>query len=87
VDAYTKEIHKTLQLMTNQLGTALQSAWMIRRLEELAATESSPECSIIACLRRNFPDQSAPSSVLRNETSIILYDVDHFKAVDGSMVS
>ena len=34
--AYGEEVRTTLQVMTNQLGVALQNASMVKRLKEMA---------------------------------------------------
>jgi two-component system cell cycle response regulator len=83
-DAYTREIRTTLQVMTNQLGTALQNAQMVRRLEELATIDGLTGLPNHRVFQEELSRQLALSNRFQNETSIILCDVDHFKSVNDT---
>lgn len=82
--AFTKEIRTTLQVMTNQLGTALQNARMVRRLEELATTDGLTGLPNHRVFQEELSRQLAQSKRFQNETSIILCDVDRFKGVNDT---
>ena len=83
-DVYTREIRTTLQVMTNQLGTALQNAQMVRRLEELATIDGLTGLPNHRVFQEELSRQLAQSNRFQNETSIILCDVDHFKGVNDT---
>ncbi len=82
--AYTKEIRTTLQVMTNQLGIALQNAQMVRRLEELATIDGLTGLPNHRVFQEELSRQLAQSNRFQNETSIILCDVDRFKGVNDT---
>ncbi len=83
-DAYVKEIRTTLQVMTNHLGIALQNAQMVRRLEELATIDGLTGLPNHRVFQEELSRQLAHSNRFQNETSIILCDLDHFKAVNDT---
>lgn len=83
-DAYTKEIRTTLQVMTNHLGIALQNAQMVRRLEALATIDGLTGLPNHRVFQEELSRQLAQSNRFQNETSVILCDVDHFKAVNDT---
>jgi two-component system cell cycle response regulator len=82
--AFTKVIRTTLQVMTNQLGTVLQNARMVRRLEELATTDGLTGLPNHRIFQEELSRQLALSKRFQNETSIILCDVDRFKGVNDT---
>ncbi len=83
-DAYTKEIRTTLQVMTNHLGISLKNARMVRRLEELATIDGLTGLPNHRVFQEELSRQLAQSKRFQKETSIILCDLDHFKAVNDT---
>jgi diguanylate cyclase (GGDEF)-like protein len=82
--AYDEEVRTTLQVMTNQLGTALQNARMVRRLEELATTDGLTGLPNHRVFQEELDRQLATAVRFNKEMSVILCDVDHFKKVNDT---
>jgi diguanylate cyclase (GGDEF)-like protein len=82
--AYPEDVRTMLQVMINQLGTALQNARMVRRLEELATTDGLTNLPNHRVFQEELDRQLAHSLRFNTETSIILCDVDKFKNVNDT---
>ncbi|MCK9462497.1 MAG: GGDEF domain-containing protein [Proteobacteria bacterium] len=82
--AYPDDVRTMLQVMINQLGTALQNARMVRRLEELATTDGLTGLPNHRVFQEELDRQLAHSLRFSTETSLILCDVDKFKAVNDT---
>jgi two-component system, cell cycle response regulator len=82
--AYPEDVRTMLQVMINQLGTALQNARMVRRLEELATTDGLTGLPNHRVFQEELDRQLAHSNRFSTETSIILCDVDKFKNVNDT---
>lgn len=82
--AFTTEIRTTLQVMINQLGTSLQNAEMVRRLEDLATTDGLTSLPNHRMFQEELTRQLAQSNRFGSETSIILCDLDKFKNVNDT---
>jgi diguanylate cyclase (GGDEF)-like protein len=82
--AYGEEVRTSLQVMTNQLGTALLNARMVHRLEELATTDGLTGLPNHRVFQEELDRQLAAATRFNNEMSIILCDVDHFKKVNDN---
>ncbi|MCP4675669.1 MAG: diguanylate cyclase [Deltaproteobacteria bacterium] len=80
--AYGEDVRTTLQVMINQLGTALQNARMVKRLEEMATTDALTSLANRRVFFEELEKKFASASRFRKELSIILCDVDHFKGVN-----
>jgi diguanylate cyclase (GGDEF)-like protein len=80
--AFGEEIRTTLQVMTNQLGTSLQNARMVRRLEELATTDGLTGLPNRRILQEELEKKLASAIRFESELSVILCDVDKFKRVN-----
>jgi two-component system, cell cycle response regulator len=82
--AYGEAIRTTMQVMTNQLGIALQNARMVRRLEELATTDGLTGLPNHRVFQEELDRQLAAANRFGNQVSIVLGDVDKFKSVNDT---
>ncbi|MBW2459833.1 MAG: GGDEF domain-containing protein, partial [Deltaproteobacteria bacterium] len=82
--AYGEEVRTTLQVMTNQLGTALANARMVKRLEELATTDGLTGLANHRVFQEELDKKFASASRFRKELSVILCDLDKFKDVNDT---
>ena len=82
--AYGEDVRTTLQVMINQLGTSLQNAKMVRRLEEMATTDGLTGLPNHRVFQDELSRQIAQANRFNTETSIILCDVDKFKNVNDT---
>ncbi len=82
--AYTDNIRTTIQVMINQLGTALQNAMMVKHLEEMATTDGLTSLPNRRIFQEELNRQTAQSTRFNTETSVILCDVDKFKNVNDT---
>jgi two-component system cell cycle response regulator len=82
--AYPEDVRTMLQVMINQLGTALQNARMVRRLEELATTDGLTGLPNHRVFQEELDRQLAHSLRFNTDTSIIMCDVDKFKTVNDA---
>ncbi|MDJ0766133.1 MAG: sensor domain-containing diguanylate cyclase [Myxococcota bacterium] len=81
---YNEEVRTTLQVMTNQLATALQNARMVRRLEELATTDGLTGLSNHRVFQEELEKKLASATRFNKELSVILCDLDKFKSVNDT---
>jgi two-component system, cell cycle response regulator len=82
--AYPEDVRTVLQVVINQIGTALQNARMVGRLEELATTDGLTGLPNHRVFQEELERQLAHSQRFNTETSIILCDVDKFKNVNDT---
>ncbi len=82
--AYGEDVRTTLQVMTNQLGTALQNARMVKRLEEMATTDGLTGLANHRVFQEELEKKLASANRFHKELSVILCDVDKFKAVNDT---
>ncbi|MCP4605082.1 MAG: diguanylate cyclase [Proteobacteria bacterium] len=80
--AYGEEVRTTLQVMTNQLGTALQNARMVKRLEEMATTDGLTNLANHRVFQEELDKKIASANRFHKELSVVLCDVDKFKDVN-----
>lgn len=82
--AYGEDVRTTLQVMINQLGTSLQNAKMVRRLEEMATTDGLTGLPNHRVFQDELSRQIAQATRFNTETTVILCDVDKFKNVNDT---
>jgi diguanylate cyclase (GGDEF)-like protein len=82
--AYGEDVRTTLQVMTHQLGTALQNARMVKRLEELATTDGLTGLPNHRVFQEELDKKLASAIRFNKELSVILCDVDKFKNVNDT---
>ena len=82
--AYGEAIRTTMQVMTNQLGTALKNAQMVRRLEEMATTDGLTGLANHRVFQEELDRQIAAANRFGNQVSVILSDLDRFKSVNDT---
>ena len=82
--AYPEDVRTVLQVVINQIGTALQNARMVGRLEELATTDGLTGLPNHRVFQEELERQIAHSLRFNTETSVILCDVDKFKNVNDT---
>jgi diguanylate cyclase (GGDEF)-like protein len=82
--AYNEAIRTTMQVMTNQLGSALKNAQMVRRLEELATTDGLTGLANHRMFQEELDRQLAVANRFGQGLSLILCDVDKFKNVNDT---
>jgi diguanylate cyclase (GGDEF)-like protein len=82
--AYGEDVRTTLQVLTNQLGTALLNAQMVERLEQLATTDGLTGLPNHRVFQEELDRQLAAATRFNNEMSVLLCDVDHFKQVNDT---
>ncbi len=82
--AYGEAIRTTMQVMTNQLGSALKNAQMVRRLEELATTDGLTGLANHRVFQEELDRQLAVANRFGQTLSMILCDVDKFKGVNDT---
>ncbi|MDD5308598.1 MAG: diguanylate cyclase [Deltaproteobacteria bacterium] len=82
--AYGDEVRTTLQVMTNQLGTALLNARMVRRLEEMATTDGLTGLPNHRVFQVEMDRKMASAIRFNKELTVILGDVDKFKGVNDT---
>jgi two-component system cell cycle response regulator len=80
--AYGEEVRTLLQVMTNQLGAVLHNARMVKRLEEMAATDGLTGLANHRVFQEDLDKKLASANRFRKELSLILCDVDKFKGVN-----
>jgi two-component system cell cycle response regulator len=82
--AFGTAVRETLQVLANQLAVAMANARAVRQLEEMATTDG-----LTGCLnKRAFLDQMEQKLMAAQrfgrKLSIIVTDLDHFKAVNDT---
>lgn len=82
--AYGEEVRTTLQVMVNQLGTTMQNARMVQRLEQLATTDGLTGLANRRVFTDEIEKQLASASRFGRELSLIACDIDKFKAVNDT---
>jgi diguanylate cyclase (GGDEF)-like protein len=83
-DAFGGAVRPTLQVLANQLAVSLANAESVRRLEELATTDG-----LTGCLnKRTFLDELdrriKAAERFGRKLSLVVTDIDHFKAVNDT---
>lgn len=82
--AYNEAIRTTMQVMTNQLASALKNAQMVRRLEALATTDGLTGLANHRVFQEELDRQLAVANRFNQSLSVILCDVDKFKGVNDT---
>jgi two-component system cell cycle response regulator len=83
-EAFGGAVRPTLQVLANQLAVSLANAESVRRLEELATTDG-----LTGCLnKRTFLDELdrriKAAERFGRRLSLVVTDIDHFKAVNDT---
>ena len=83
-EAFGGAVRPTLQVLANQLAVSLANAESVRRLEELATTDG-----LTGCLnKRTFLDELErrikAAERFGRRLSLVVTDIDHFKAVNDT---
>jgi diguanylate cyclase (GGDEF)-like protein len=82
--AFSDAVRTTLQVMLNQLGTSLQNAKMVHKLETMATTDGLTGLPNHRAFQDELSRQLAHATRLRTPVSVILCDVDKFKGVNDT---
>ncbi len=81
---FDEEIRTTLQVMVNQLGTALKNAQMYQELEDLATTDGLTGLPNHRVFQEELSRRIASAMRNRSTLSLIFCDVDKFKGVNDT---
>ncbi|MCU0661965.1 MAG: diguanylate cyclase [Myxococcota bacterium] len=83
-NTYGDEVRTTLQVMVNQLGTTMQNAKMVQRLEQLATIDGLTGLANRRVFGEEIEKQLASASRFGREMSLVVCDIDKFKAVNDT---
>jgi diguanylate cyclase (GGDEF)-like protein len=82
--AYGDDVRTTLQVMVNQLGTTMQNARMVRRLEQLATIDALTGLANRRVFSEEIEKQLASASRFGRDLSLVVCDIDKFKLVNDT---
>jgi diguanylate cyclase (GGDEF)-like protein len=83
-DAFGSSVRPALQVLANQLAVALANAASVRRLEELATTDGLTGCFNKRYFMEELERRLVSSGRFNRSLSLIITDIDHFKAVNDT---
>lgn len=83
-DAFGAEVRPALQLLANQLAVALSNAASVARLEELATTDGLTGCFNKRYFHEQLKERLQAAQRFGRKLSLIIVDLDHFKAVNDT---
>jgi diguanylate cyclase (GGDEF)-like protein len=83
-DAFGAEVRPALQLLANQLAVALSNAASVARLEELATTDGLTGCFNKRYFHDELKQRLQAAQRFGRKLSLIIVDLDHFKAVNDT---
>lgn len=83
-DAFGGAVRPTLQVLANQLAVSLANAESVRRLEELATTDGLTGCLNKRTFLEEFERRIKAAERFGRKLSLVVTDIDHFKAVNDT---
>jgi diguanylate cyclase (GGDEF)-like protein len=82
--AFATSVRETLQALANQLAVSLSNARAVRQLEELATTDGLTGCLNKRAFLEQLDQQLMAADRFGRKLSLIVTDLDHFKAVNDT---
>jgi diguanylate cyclase (GGDEF)-like protein len=82
--AFATSVRETLQALANQLAVSLSNARAVRQLEELATTDGLTGCLNKRAFLEQLDQQLMAAQRFGRKLSLIVTDLDHFKAVNDT---
>jgi diguanylate cyclase (GGDEF)-like protein len=83
-EAFGAAVRPTLQVLANQLAVSLANAQSVRRLEELATTDGLTGCLNKRTFMEELDKRLKAAERFGRKLSLIVTDIDHFKAVNDT---
>lgn len=83
-EAFSEEVRPALQLLANQLAIALSNVASVARLEELATTDGLTGCFNKRYFHDELKQRLQAAQRFGRKLSLIIVDLDHFKAVNDT---
>jgi diguanylate cyclase (GGDEF)-like protein len=83
-EAFGSAVRPTLQVLANQLAVSLANAESVRRLEELATTDGLTGCLNKRTFLEEFERRIKAAERFGRKLSLVVTDIDHFKAVNDT---
>jgi diguanylate cyclase (GGDEF)-like protein len=83
-EAFPLDVRPGLQLLANQLAVALSNAASVARLEELATTDGLTGCFNKRHFHNELTARMTAATRAGHKVSLIIADIDHFKAVNDT---
>lgn len=83
-EAFPQDVRPALQLLANQLAVALSNAASVARLEELATTDGLTGCFNKRHFHNELTTRMHAASRHGHKLSLVIVDIDHFKAVNDT---
>jgi len=84
VDAFTDAVRPTLQVLANQMAVALANAAAVQRLEDLATIDGLTGCLNKRAFTDAFENKIRAAERFDRRLSLIVTDIDLFKAVNDT---
>lgn len=82
--AFTDSVRSTLSVLTNQLAVSMSNAKAVARLEEMATTDGLTKCLNKRAFLEELERKLASAKRFNRPLSLIVTDIDHFKAVNDT---
>jgi diguanylate cyclase (GGDEF)-like protein len=82
--AFGDSARPTLQVLSNQLATALSNARAVKRLEEMATTDGLTGCLNKRAFLEELEAKIRSAQRFHKKLSLIVTDIDHFKSVNDT---
>lgn len=82
--AYGDSVRPTLEVLANQLATALSNARAVKRLEEMATTDGLTGCLNKRAFLTDLESKIRSAQRFKKRLSLIVTDIDHFKSVNDT---
>ncbi len=79
---FTDQVRQTVAVVANQLAVSLANAASVRQLEELATTDGLTGCLNKRAFLLEFDRRLRAAERFKKKLSLIITDIDHFKAVN-----
>jgi two-component system cell cycle response regulator len=83
-DAFGSNVRPTLTVLANQLAVALSNAASVKRLEELATTDGLTGCFNKRYFNEQLRAKLHAAERFERKLSLVMADIDHFKAVNDT---
>jgi len=83
-NAFRRSVRETLQALANQLAVAMANARAVRLLEEKATTDGLTGCLNKRAFLTELEHKILAAQRFRRKLSLIVTDLDHFKAVNDT---
>lgn len=82
--AFPTAARQTLQVLANQLASALANAAAVKRLEELATIDGLTGCLNKRAFNEEFEKRLKSAERFKHNLTLIVTDIDHFKSVNDT---